>query len=172
MSSRRFVACIILAAVLFSVFAVVTVAQGKYCGSKKSDIYHYPSCKWAKEIHSYNLVWFKDENDAAAKGYRPCQVCRPPGPSSTPTYTTIRTMSTPNAQESYLTYRTLTTSTYTTTSVMSTSLSLLAPLLAVSGLIAGLAFLYQRRVLCRITPLDKFHSLFASFLLSGWLLSR
>ncbi len=27
-------------------------------------------------------------------------------------------------------------------------------------------------VLCRITLLDKFHSLFASVLLSGWLLSR
>lgn len=52
--------------------------QGKYCGSKNSDVYHYPSCGSAKQIKPENLIWFIDENDAKSKGYRPCKKCNPP----------------------------------------------------------------------------------------------
>lgn len=48
-----------------------------FVGSKNSNIYHKPSCKWAQKIVSYNLVTFKDAADAKSYGYRPCKVCRP-----------------------------------------------------------------------------------------------
>lgn len=53
--------------------------QGQYCGSKNSDVYHYPSCTYAKKIKPENLIWFIDENDAKSQGYRPCKKCNPPG---------------------------------------------------------------------------------------------
>jgi len=53
-------------------------AAGKYCGSSKSDVYHYPSCSYVKQIKPENLIWFVDEKDAKNRGYRPCKVCKPP----------------------------------------------------------------------------------------------
>ncbi len=52
---------------------------GAYVGSVNSNIYHYPSCKWAKEIYPENKIWFSSVADAKAHGYRPCKVCEPPG---------------------------------------------------------------------------------------------
>lgn len=48
-----------------------------YYGSSKSYIYHLPSCPWAQKISSENLIIFKSKPDSAAKGYRPCKVCKP-----------------------------------------------------------------------------------------------
>jgi hypothetical protein len=48
-----------------------------YVGSSQSNKYHYPSCYWAGQINSYNLVTFSSKADAAARGYMPCLVCRP-----------------------------------------------------------------------------------------------
>jgi len=48
-----------------------------YVGSKNSNKYHYPWCKWAKKISSSNLVVFKSKQDATSKRYIPCKVCRP-----------------------------------------------------------------------------------------------
>jgi len=53
-------------------------AGEKYCGSSKSNVYHYPSCYYVKQINPENLIWFKDEQDAKSRGYRPCKVCKPP----------------------------------------------------------------------------------------------
>ena len=50
----------------------------KYVGSINSNIYHYPSCKWAKKIYPQNEIWFSSPSDAKVHGYRPCKVCRPP----------------------------------------------------------------------------------------------
>ena len=47
-------------------------------GSANSNKYHYPSCRWAKEIRPYNLVTFSSVKDAKSKGYVACKVCRPP----------------------------------------------------------------------------------------------
>lgn len=52
-------------------------ASAVYVGSAKSDKYHYPDCRWAKEIHSGNLVTFSSKADAQAKGYTPCKTCNP-----------------------------------------------------------------------------------------------
>jgi len=51
---------------------------GKYLGSKNSDVYHYPGCKWAMKISTDNAVWFDSAAQARAAGYRPCRVCKPP----------------------------------------------------------------------------------------------
>jgi len=51
---------------------------GKYCGSKKSNVYHYPNCRYVGQILPENLIWFVDEKDAKSRGYRPCKVCNPP----------------------------------------------------------------------------------------------
>jgi len=53
-------------------------SKGMFVGSRLSDIYHWPSCYWAKQIRPYNEIWFKDSADARAHGYRPCKVCKPP----------------------------------------------------------------------------------------------
>ncbi len=50
---------------------------GTYVGSKESDKYHYPSCRWAKEIKSGNEMWFQTEGEAVKAGYQPCGVCKP-----------------------------------------------------------------------------------------------
>ena len=53
-------------------------SAGKYLGSKRSDIYHYPTCKWALKISPHNAIWFDSAAQARKAGYRPCRVCKPP----------------------------------------------------------------------------------------------
>ena len=50
-----------------------------FVGSKKSDVYHYPNCRYVKNILPENIIWFTSVEDARAHGYRPCKVCKPPG---------------------------------------------------------------------------------------------
>ena len=56
-----------------------TVPTGRqdctYVGSKNSNKYHLPSCRWAKNIKPENLACFKDKNDAESKGYLPDKNC-------------------------------------------------------------------------------------------------
>ena len=54
-----------------------TKESGSYVGSVDSNKYHYPSCRWAKEIIKQNEIWFDSKSDAAAHGYVPCKVCKP-----------------------------------------------------------------------------------------------
>jgi len=62
-------------------------AEGQFVGSINSDVYHYPSCTYAKKIKPENQIWFTDANDAVSHGYRPCSVCNPPSiPEMTPVY--------------------------------------------------------------------------------------
>jgi micrococcal nuclease len=56
----------------------VETSPGQFCGSKKSEVYHYPSCHYVNTIKSTNLVWYSDSSDARAKGKRPCKKCTPP----------------------------------------------------------------------------------------------
>lgn len=49
-----------------------------FVGSKKSDVYHYPNCRYVKMIKPENIIWFTSVEDARAHGYRPCKVCKPP----------------------------------------------------------------------------------------------
>ncbi len=46
-----------------------------YVGSKNSDKYHKPNCKWAKKIKSSNKITFTSSTNARNKGYSPCKTC-------------------------------------------------------------------------------------------------
>jgi len=50
-----------------------------YVGSINSNVYHYPYCGNAAQIHPQNRIWFTSAEDARSQGYRPCKVCKPPG---------------------------------------------------------------------------------------------
>lgn len=70
----------ILAALTAVILAasLALAADFKYVGSKKSNKYHYPTCKWAQKIKPENIVTLKSAKDAKAAGYVPCKVCKPP----------------------------------------------------------------------------------------------
>ncbi len=53
-------------------------STGMFVGSKKSDVYHYPNCRYVKQILPENIIWFTSVEDARNHGYRPCKVCKPP----------------------------------------------------------------------------------------------
>ncbi len=53
-------------------------AEVVYVGSKTSNKYHYPSCKWAKTIKPSKLIVFHSAAEAQELGYSPCPVCKPP----------------------------------------------------------------------------------------------
>ena len=47
-------------------------------GSRNSDKYHLPTCRWAKKIAPRNLVKFRSAREAKEAGYKPCRTCTPP----------------------------------------------------------------------------------------------
>ena len=49
----------------------------KFVGSKTSNKYHYPDCRWAKQIRPENLVTFSSAEERE-KGYVSCPECKPP----------------------------------------------------------------------------------------------
>jgi competence protein ComEC len=49
----------------------------QFVGSINSEVFHYPSCGYVKNIHSENIVWYSSYDDAISKGKRPCKVCNP-----------------------------------------------------------------------------------------------
>ncbi len=55
-----------------------TATQVKYVGSKTSNKYHYPDCKWAKQIRPERMLGFRSVKEAREKGYIPCPTCKPP----------------------------------------------------------------------------------------------
>jgi methylphosphotriester-DNA--protein-cysteine methyltransferase len=61
----------------FVATGILPAADYKYVGSKKSNKYHYPSCRWAEKIKPYNLVTFGSAKEAQEAGYVPCKVCKP-----------------------------------------------------------------------------------------------
>ena len=48
-----------------------------YVGSAESDTYHYPNCRWVKNILPENLIGWDTVEDAQAVGYSPCGTCNP-----------------------------------------------------------------------------------------------
>lgn len=46
-----------------------------FVGSKNSNKYHLPTCRWAKNIKPENVVCFSSADDAAQKGYQPDKNC-------------------------------------------------------------------------------------------------
>ena len=73
-SSRQIFLALILLVTGFLVAAQAT----DFYASKKSNKYHYASCRWAQKIKPGNLIIFSSPGEAAKAGYIPCKVCRPP----------------------------------------------------------------------------------------------
>ncbi len=53
-------------------------AEVEVVGSKTSNKYHYPTCKWVKWIKPWNLIKFKSPAEAQSRHYIPCPTCKPP----------------------------------------------------------------------------------------------
>lgn len=79
---RKSIKALMFSILLVFLFVTLVEGQGQFVGSKNSDVYHYPSCRWAEQIKPENQIWFEDAQDAVDHGYRPCQVCNPPLPDS------------------------------------------------------------------------------------------
>jgi methylphosphotriester-DNA--protein-cysteine methyltransferase len=72
---------VLVSIVILTIFSIVCLSLAvdyKFVGSKNSDKYHFPDCKWAKKISPKNLVTFKTAQEAVKAGYVPCKVCKPP----------------------------------------------------------------------------------------------
>jgi O-6-methylguanine DNA methyltransferase len=50
----------------------------RFFGSDTTGIYCYPTCAHARRVTGVHLQRFTGAAEAAAAGYRPCRVCRPP----------------------------------------------------------------------------------------------
>lgn len=50
---------------------------GAYIGSIKSDKYHKPDCRYAKQIAPENIIYFDSKQEAEQAGYKPCGWCKP-----------------------------------------------------------------------------------------------
>jgi hypothetical protein len=66
--------------VVFFFFATFSYSA-EYWGSKSSNKYHNPTCKWAQKISPKNLVKFNSPEQAVKANYVPCKVCKPPASS-------------------------------------------------------------------------------------------
>lgn len=62
--------------------AVYANATQEFVGSKTSNKYHYPTCKWVKEIKPHKLIEFYSPETATKAGYIPCPACKPPLPKA------------------------------------------------------------------------------------------
>lgn len=72
------------AVILATMVLLPLVAHAEFWGSTKSQRYHKPSCRWVAQITPEYRVKFATKDTAWATGYRPCEVCRPPGFASEP----------------------------------------------------------------------------------------
>ncbi len=54
---------------------VEAFATGTLVGSKSGTKYHLPTCPGAKQIKEENKVYFKDNKEAEAAGYKPAANC-------------------------------------------------------------------------------------------------
>jgi hypothetical protein len=52
-------------------------AEVELVGSKTSNKYHYPTCKWVRGISPGRMIKFKSAAEAQGRHYVPCPVCKP-----------------------------------------------------------------------------------------------
>jgi len=48
-----------------------------YVASVLREPFHKSTCRWAKKIHTENLVGYDSREDAVADKHRSCKVCKP-----------------------------------------------------------------------------------------------
>lgn len=68
---------------LLLLLAPVT-SHAEFWGSTKAKVYHKRSCRFVSKTTPEYRVTFADRKAAWDAGYRPCQVCRPPGFDAVP----------------------------------------------------------------------------------------
>jgi O-6-methylguanine DNA methyltransferase len=49
----------------------------RYEGVKSTKVFCFPTCWHGRHVREENFVYFRDESEARAAGYRPCKDCRP-----------------------------------------------------------------------------------------------
>lgn len=54
-----------------------TKPERRYLGSRQSYRFHRPSCGFAEQIQTHNLLIFENRRDAFWEGFSPCKHCRP-----------------------------------------------------------------------------------------------
>lgn len=54
-----------------------SVAKHGFVGSKTSDVFHKPDCRWIVNISPENLVTYQSRKEATAANKRPCKWCNP-----------------------------------------------------------------------------------------------
>ncbi len=75
---HKFSRQILLALFLLVTGFLVAAQATDFYASKKSNKYHFASCRWAQKINPGNVIIFSSPGEAAKAGYIPCKVCRPP----------------------------------------------------------------------------------------------
>lgn len=86
----RFLACALLALACFQGVQSAALAERQpdwevapekqefvLYGSRKSDKFHQPGCRYVRQIKPGNSVGFRSRQEAVDAGYVPCKVCRP-----------------------------------------------------------------------------------------------
>jgi methylphosphotriester-DNA--protein-cysteine methyltransferase len=58
-----------------SLYKLIAAGEIKLAGNKKLKIYGTLKCVSGKRMRAENRVFFKNEEEAIAKGYRPCGNC-------------------------------------------------------------------------------------------------
>ena len=56
---------------------IATAQADEIWASRHSGKYHDPFCEKAQTIKEFNLVKFKNVDEAGTKGYVPCEICNP-----------------------------------------------------------------------------------------------
>lgn len=59
--------------------AAAAAKAAQYIGNKHTQVYHKRGCHTLRGLPSSQLIVFSTNADAAACGYKPCQVCKPRG---------------------------------------------------------------------------------------------
>ena len=49
----------------------------QYIGNKKSQKFHYPTCRSVSQMNPKNKIEFHSREEAVERGYRPCGECNP-----------------------------------------------------------------------------------------------
>ena len=75
--STRKQSAIILLTLVTLLITMSTVLASTYVGSAKSDKFHYPGCRYVRQIYDENKIYFSSRDEALNAGYIPCKVCRP-----------------------------------------------------------------------------------------------
>ncbi len=54
-----------------------SMEDAAYVGSRNSDKFHDPGCRWVNEIKASNRLCFESRTVAENFGYEPCGTCKP-----------------------------------------------------------------------------------------------